>query len=510
MALHPTRLIKITESKCEDGIKLHLIDNTTVVPPYVAISHIWNPGLNDQKIPNLELFLDFIEAVSTENYTTKINAALVHSDNYGVTKGLKFVAKKVLDLGYYRMKQGSLTDETLWDEQVYYFWVDAICINQKDDTDKSKDLLHMNTIYKNSKSVICLMQPISDIYLLDSEYLRTFRWFYRIWTYQELYLNEHIWFLDKSVTCEKWNEILYTKCNKEEMHCKNMTANEKHAHLKEYLEHISFGFINSSIIPLIEKGTYISTVLPLIEDKNNPVSLLPELNNYLTDTRSLPKLMYYTRHRTSKYDEDKIIGVLGLLDVYIDAVNLYGNGIIYTLNKILNSMLTEDRTEHALQFLICRWYSEERQCVNILDMLLPSNEQSYTGLLTCKFTYCNRDVEVLEFTSLHVCINVELIHGKYLGCECSINEYEPYNIRVATEHNNNITCRGKVDMYLHNTSNVYICLVRIVSCIDYFSDDKCEDVWCICTAEKNIHKKRGIALIEHGLLMGTKTHINLT
>ena len=40
-------------------------------------------------------------------------------------------------------------------ERVRYLWVDAVCINQNDATDKSRQVAMMGSIYKSARRVIC-------------------------------------------------------------------------------------------------------------------------------------------------------------------------------------------------------------------------------------------------------------------------------------------------------------------------------------------------------------------
>ena len=65
---------------------------------------------------------------------------ILHTDN-GV---LKITENLALALRRLRFK-----------ERVRYLWIDAVCINQNDATDKSRQVAMMGSIYKSARRVIC-------------------------------------------------------------------------------------------------------------------------------------------------------------------------------------------------------------------------------------------------------------------------------------------------------------------------------------------------------------------
>lgn len=500
--LHPVRLIEIDTSRDETTLKV--VDVTHDIPPYIAISHTWSSNDEDTEPSSLENFSIMTNDAKIGDYTVQVNQTMARMDQNQVVQGLKSIAQQVLNLGNYRKKNGALSDETLWIESVNYFWVDAICLDQQDEKDKDRDLFEMNSIYSNARAVICVMQPISET---ATPFLENFRWFYRVWTYQELNLNSENWFLDRNVTHEKWREILDEKVRKEKGHCKTKSPEDIEVHLKDYLDHISVGFIKNDSLPLIEYYTYRKTILPYIEDKNHPISSLPELNYGLTDNRSLAKLMFYTRHRQSKHPEDRIIGLLGLLNTKIDAKGLYKKGMIVTLNSILKGMFQNNRSKHELGFIICRWYCESSSNVAIIDRYISSDDSSYTGLLTCEFTYDDRDMEVLEFEKDRVNIRGEVLSGMYLGHTYDGDIYSPEPYEIHLEFHRKFIGTGKIDRLLRESLRINVFLIRVINCVDYFYDDKSTEIWLICSFKNNVYHKKGIILVKPGLLYGVRQDI---
>ena len=96
------------------------------IPAYIALSYVWGDA-NDTK----EIYLN--------------------SQALQVTRNLYHALRQIADWGFGYQDQEPL------------FWIDAICINQADNDEKSKQVARMGEIYSNATSVVCWLGKNSDL-----------------------------------------------------------------------------------------------------------------------------------------------------------------------------------------------------------------------------------------------------------------------------------------------------------------------------------------------------------
>jgi hypothetical protein len=175
-------------------------------------------------------------------------------------------------------------------------WADAICINQEDNDEKSRQVALMNQIYSKAKCVIIwlgepdtlvesawelIRHPMNNQHLFSrwssildglSALLKN-EWFYRIWTYQELFLSRRA-----VVRCGHlampW-EVFYLKCSAFTAH--------------------------STYQPKADQVMLHHMILS-DKDRNCRRVLISDFTMLLTRTR----------HRVASDPRDKIYGILGL------------------------------------------------------------------------------------------------------------------------------------------------------------------------------------------------------
>lgn len=124
------------------------------MPPYHAVSYTWG----DPKSNTFILMNDKALEVRT-------NCELALKQIYWYRKSHSFL---------YRKRQSHLYRETRseWYTESRYFWVDALCIDQSNDEEKSKQVAMMGSIYKNASHVLsCIGDHADDsLFLFESLY----------------------------------------------------------------------------------------------------------------------------------------------------------------------------------------------------------------------------------------------------------------------------------------------------------------------------------------------------
>lgn len=130
-----SRLLHLLPGAFADGIEVELEavsiwDNGSDTPKYEALSYVWGPLLPDEPKIRVKNKGDAVDA--QPRYLTvreNLQCALQHLRNESTVRTL---------------------------------WIDAICINQEDDAEKSQQVAHMGSIYQFAERVVIWFGPAVD------------------------------------------------------------------------------------------------------------------------------------------------------------------------------------------------------------------------------------------------------------------------------------------------------------------------------------------------------------
>jgi hypothetical protein len=480
------------------NISVDVVSDFTIVPPYVAISHTWNH--------DLELFTRY-EGI--QPYDVQINASL-HQGRH-VARGIIKIAKLVIDLGKFRANNAINKDEPKWTSAPMYFWIDAVCINQQDTDDIFADLPYMNDIYRNSKAVICLLQPLSEFDLFGADtgdFKKELRWFYRVWTYQEQHLkgsNSDIWFADTRDRLRK--------------RVKGYISDKG----VEYWKKIKFQFLyfRSGKLLIPHYHTFFDMVLPHIE--GNQMEEMKFIRNSTEDQESLARLMSITRYRGSKHEEDMVIGVLGALNkrIYIPK-DAYGKGEYYVLNKVIKQL----SPQVSAQFVSYSYYPQKHQTQTI-ERMLTGNRETYIS--THDMCCTSEHIRILSIMPDRILCEAEIVSGciysmdtsdddEYKECKICIDFTSITSLPVYEEWgrggiigfvSNEIKCMDFVHLVLISKLRRPVVDHYVYRQLKGYKEqgDFDIDMWAICCTGYN---KRGIVFSTTGSLRGSRKSIHIS
>lgn len=494
---HPIRLVKIL------GCELIVVDTTDNLPSYIAISHTWISA-DDKGIPRLLEDFGKSAKICEGNYTFRANLALKQQSNRIVLEGLKAIAEKVVELGKHRHRHDFENDLSIsrwerWESVPSYFWIDAICLDQEDNDDKYTDLPYMGIIYQKAAAVICTMQPVCDLPLSACRrtYEEDYRWWNRVWTYQEAAVNKERWVLDKNAASGEWHRTY--DCYR--------------------------AMFIYSTTPLIEYRFYSYFVVQNRENHNEGnhnrgfMSGNFDIRNEVKvgTKHSLVALMNITRHRQAARDEDRIIGVLGLLDqpgYKVDLHKTYGSGMYGTLTKVLESL----PREYAAEFLVDNWYPENNTYDIIsrltdvqADTLMSFHKgRNITGLSKDTIIMDLRSICVSNISDQYVSATGEVVFGRLVHNDGTVPTGEFIN---ATFHHTaapastgihcvGVVCPGTVCTSLVRISGLAKPVNDNIKTLKGFREQTGVSIWLIC-AGGDIYDKVGIAFITSNSLHGT-------
>lgn len=151
------RLLEVLDDNYSKATKVRCRLTTWPVesmPPYHAVSYTWG----DPKSNTFILMNDRTLEVRT-------NCEFALKQVYWYRKSQSFL---------YRERQAHLYRETRseWYTKSRYFWVDALCIDQSNDEEKSKQVAMMGSIYKNASHVLsCIGDHADDsLFFFESLY----------------------------------------------------------------------------------------------------------------------------------------------------------------------------------------------------------------------------------------------------------------------------------------------------------------------------------------------------
>jgi hypothetical protein len=133
------RVVGTSETLLTRMITMSLLDPTH--PPYKALSYVWfdsTPIYDPQMVGNLSITL-----TEEDDWTSSLDELLK-----------------------YKLQDSALT--ALWQlvdtENVLTVWIDAICINQEDNDERTSQVAMMSSIYQNAEEVVAWLGPDSKLY----------------------------------------------------------------------------------------------------------------------------------------------------------------------------------------------------------------------------------------------------------------------------------------------------------------------------------------------------------
>jgi hypothetical protein len=165
-----------------------------------------------------------------------------------------------------------------------YFWLDTICINQKDIKEKEREIPNMKNYYKNSLmtiilSDICIQEQKLKIFPIDRlddfelihDLIDSIKfqcdWYNRCWTLQEIFLNKNIYI---------------------------------------YIRY------DSSLLSL----NYLSRICRQTQlyEKNSLYSICLDIKYYKNNKYDINNILELSKNRKCKLSQDKVYSILGLID----------------------------------------------------------------------------------------------------------------------------------------------------------------------------------------------------
>lgn len=175
----PLRVVHLSDTLSSGGICFH----TPSGWGFHVISHTWSQGLRDlsEKIGK-EVCSNRPTADQLTNPGSEIRAydLAFHDTNL---RGEPCFAELMRFL------------ELLATDGVEGIWIDALCINQTDLAEKSREIARMGDYYQKSKGCYVLTHGIDQGYKMWKSVGAVPRWFTRVWTLQELVLPQTLLFI---------------------------------------------------------------------------------------------------------------------------------------------------------------------------------------------------------------------------------------------------------------------------------------------------------------------------
>lgn len=171
----------------------------------------------------------------------------------------------------------------LANDRVERVWFDALCINQKDDGEKGKEVSNMGAYYSNSKGCYVLINGIGQGYkawktyggINRGEIIEEMpRWFRRVWTFQEFLLPKKLYFMVAGLspsTIMMCNERIRDQNSKVGFcACCLLSVEHYTAFLKNAREGRNSGVQDDIVLEVQEACTTCRT-LPLVRKAKAPV-----------------------------------------------------------------------------------------------------------------------------------------------------------------------------------------------------------------------------------------------
>lgn len=151
------------EEEAEKPISMRMVKASLLKPPkFLALSYVWGPSSEGRSITlrvpqKADLKGDFIESD-----TLAVEEETLDSCEIGVTDNL-FAA-----LVHYRIMNAR--------NQSDYIWIDALCINQRDNDEKSWQVAMMREVYKSAYLVLAWLGPYPDpLEFWPGEFIQTLK-----------------------------------------------------------------------------------------------------------------------------------------------------------------------------------------------------------------------------------------------------------------------------------------------------------------------------------------------
>lgn len=156
-----TRVIDI-DKEAKRPISLRMVKASLLEPPkFRALSYVWGPSKEGRCIELQVPQEATLKGESIEDTTAAAEEEALESCEIEVTDNL-FSA-----LVHYRTMTSA--------EQPAYFWIDALCINQRDNDEKSWQVAMMRDVYSSAHMVNAWMGPYPEpVYFRPGELIKTF------------------------------------------------------------------------------------------------------------------------------------------------------------------------------------------------------------------------------------------------------------------------------------------------------------------------------------------------
>ncbi|MCO5598872.1 hypothetical protein L7F22_052971 [Adiantum nelumboides] len=189
-AIFPLRVVHISDTlDSEQQGGRGICFRTPTAWSFHVISHTWSQGLRDLSTN-----------IGTQLSTINTNADSLMIDDMHISNS---ASSRLYDLAF---RHANLSEEPCFSTLIEFLkllaadgveeiWIDVFCINQKDLTEKSREIAHMGDYYKNSKGCYVLAHGIDQGYHMWKKVGEVPRWFTRVWTLQELVLPNELFFI---------------------------------------------------------------------------------------------------------------------------------------------------------------------------------------------------------------------------------------------------------------------------------------------------------------------------
>ncbi|KAI5069256.1 hypothetical protein GOP47_0015557 [Adiantum capillus-veneris] len=173
----PLRLIDIEKTLCSNG---GVVFKQAQSWDFHVISHTWSE--------DVRAFSKTIADINEQSGFTSSYEELFKEGDFSAQPAYKSMME------FFKILQS---------DNVKDVWFDALCINQRDDEEKGKEIAHMGAYYKHSKACYVVKHGIGKGYKLATRLkgggFGIARWFSRAWTFQEYVLPHRMIFLTECI-----------------------------------------------------------------------------------------------------------------------------------------------------------------------------------------------------------------------------------------------------------------------------------------------------------------------
>ncbi|KAH7434726.1 hypothetical protein KP509_06G032100 [Ceratopteris richardii] len=235
-------------------------------------------------------------------------------------------------IGFFDLLFNGATD--LPQDQVRWLWMDALCINQTDLVEKSREIANMAAYYKFSRGCYVLAHGVDQGFKLwkdssQSGHREAFpRWFFRVWTLQEFLLPSRVTFLVEGLstaTIEKLDRILFTEVPRLCRKCKRTLAyvEDQIYHDKRRCEWCGYGIFTKASTDGVYyvEGNVLFHLILIELDANTRQYRNQSFGRKLIEVYRSMEIMFRApdlvikeiAERDCSIEEDRVLSILGLI-----------------------------------------------------------------------------------------------------------------------------------------------------------------------------------------------------